>query len=190
MSAAQDAWLAFLLPSEGSVLNVDPADPGNWTSGVEGIGKLLGSKYGISAASYPTLDIFNLTAAAAREIQINNYWRPVFADSLPPPLAFLVADAAYMSGPKTAARQLQAMVGTAQDGAIGPITLAALKAQIGRIGMTEVLAEWSARRVLFEAGLPIWGAERGGWVRRVMRGLLIAKALDVPALAVSGPAVA
>jgi lysozyme family protein len=185
VSAAQDAWLAFLLPAEGDTLSLSPTDPGNWTSGIEGIGTLRGSKYGISSAAYPEVDIANMSLAAARYIQTRDYWEPVAAGNLPPPMGFLVADAAYMSGPKTAARQLQAMVGTAQDGAIGPITLAVLKAQIGRIGMTEVLAEWSARRVLFEAGLPIWSTERGGWVKRVMRGLLAAKALDVPGAAVT-----
>ena len=180
MSAAQDAWLAFLMPAEGSRLSLDESDPGSWSSGIEGIGHLGGSKYGISSAAYPLLDINNLTLEDARAIQVRDYWTPVAADALPPPLAFLVADAAYMSGPRTAARQLQAMVGTAQDGVIGPVTLAALKAQISRLGMSEVLAEWSARRLLFEAGLPIWRTEQGGWARRVMRGLLVAKALDVP----------
>jgi lysozyme family protein len=190
VSAAQDAWLAFLLPAEGLTLSVTPTDPGNWTSGIEGIGELVGTKYGISAAVYPTTDIAALTLAEAQALQLADYWTPVGADSLPPPLAFLVADAAYMSGPRTAARQLQVMVGTAQDGAVGPVTIAALTAQIAKLGMCEVLAEWSARRVLFEAGLPIWGTDKGGWVRRVMRGLLVAKSLDVPALAVSGGAVA
>jgi lysozyme family protein len=178
MSSAQAAWLASLLPAEGATLSTDPSDGGNWTSGTEGVGELRGSKYGISAAAYPTIDFASLTLLAAQAIQIRDYWGPVGADTLPPPLAFLVADAAYMSGPRTAARQLQAMVGTVQDGTVGPITVHALQAKIASWGMDEVLAEWSARRVLFESGLPIWAGNKGGWVRRALRGLLIAKALD------------
>ena len=53
--AAWTAWLAFLGPEEGT-LSLDPTDTGNWTGGAVGRGTLVGTKYGISAASYPTLE--------------------------------------------------------------------------------------------------------------------------------------
>ena len=42
-------------------LSLDPKDRGNWTTGVIGKGELKGTKYGVSAMSYPHLDIRNLT---------------------------------------------------------------------------------------------------------------------------------
>ena len=51
--------------AEGETLDRTPSDRGNWTSGVIGVGTLVGSKFGISAATYPTLDIPNLTRDGA-----------------------------------------------------------------------------------------------------------------------------
>ena len=49
----------LLIGHEGGYTN-NPNDPGNWTGGKVNSGTLRGTKYGISAASYPTLDIKNL----------------------------------------------------------------------------------------------------------------------------------
>ena len=65
--------LAFtrLIGNEG-VLSMDPKDSGNWTGGKIGLGKLKGSKYGISAASYPMVDIANLTLEGAKAIYLRD----------------------------------------------------------------------------------------------------------------------
>jgi lysozyme family protein len=52
----------------------DPNDPGNWTGKKRGVGELKGTKYGISAASYPHLDIRNLTMEQAMEIYRRDFW--------------------------------------------------------------------------------------------------------------------
>ncbi len=58
--ATEADWRASVLPftlhQEGG-LSLDPKDPGNWTGGKVGLGKLLGTKYGIAAASHPGLDV-------------------------------------------------------------------------------------------------------------------------------------
>lgn len=54
----------------------DPRDRGNWTSGTIGEGELRGTKYGISAAANPDLDIKNLTWAEADDIYVERYWIP------------------------------------------------------------------------------------------------------------------
>ncbi|RYC28946.1 hypothetical protein D3273_26555 [Lichenibacterium minor] len=46
------AVLPFTLHHEGGS-SVDPRDPGNWTGGKRGRGKLVGTKYGIPASSHP-----------------------------------------------------------------------------------------------------------------------------------------
>ena len=48
-----------LIGHEGEFTN-DPKDRGNWTTGVIGRGQLKGTKFGISAMTYPHLDIINL----------------------------------------------------------------------------------------------------------------------------------
>lgn len=181
--AAFTRWCRFLAPTEG-VLSLDPTDPGNWTSGKPGVGDLVGTKYGIAAASHPDLDIPELTLDQADAIRRTGYWDQVSGDRLPPPVAFLVADAAYGSGPVIAAEQLQAQLGVAQDHDIGRLTLAALAAAIAQpptytldTGLDVVLSEYAARRLLFESGLAIWSIDKGGWVRRIMHALLIARSL-------------
>lgn len=46
----------------------DKRDRGNWTTGVIGEGELKGTKYGVSAMSYPDYDIENLTLEQAEKI--------------------------------------------------------------------------------------------------------------------------
>ena len=60
----------------------DPDDNGNWTGGRKGLGELKGTKYGISAAQYPSLDIENLTPHGAKEIYRRDYWNPLRLDSI------------------------------------------------------------------------------------------------------------
>jgi len=55
-----DQAFALVVGIEGG-FSTDQNDPGNWTSGKVCIGEFKGTKYGISAASYPHLDIPNLT---------------------------------------------------------------------------------------------------------------------------------
>lgn len=58
----------------------DPDDSGNWTGGKIGAGELKGTKYGISAASYPDLDIKNLTVQQAEDIYLRDFWKPLNLD--------------------------------------------------------------------------------------------------------------
>ncbi len=94
----------------------NPADPGGAT------------KFGISARSYPNIDIANLTLADAQAIYQRDYWNAIHGDALPPEVAGLLFDAAVNQGQGWAARALQSAVGVSTDGALGPKTLAAVKA--------------------------------------------------------------
>ena len=142
-----------------------PDDPGNWTGGAVGSGAMRGTKFGISAAAYPTLDIAALTPADAQAIYRRDYWERVRGDDLPPALALLVFDAAVNNGVARAARWLQQALGVTADGEIGPVTLAAIGA---RAGDGEALcAEVLARRMDFMATLPTWRSFGLGWARRL-----------------------
>ena len=109
---------AVVVGHEGSG-DADPHDPGNWTGGRVGTGTLAGTRFGISAAAYPTLDIARLTLGDAQAIYRRDYLDRVAGGALPPPLALLVFDAAVNAGIGSAARWLQIAVGAFVDGVIG-----------------------------------------------------------------------
>jgi lysozyme family protein len=103
----------------------DPADPGNWTGGKPNVGTLKGTKFGISAAVYPDLDIENLVIADAQAIYLADYWNKVECDSLPWPMSCFVFDCAVNEGQGKAVSLLQNALGVKVDGDIGPVTTAA-----------------------------------------------------------------
>ena len=132
--------IAFVLEHEGGFQNI-ASDKGNWTGGAVGKGELKGTKYGISAASYPKLDIANLTLETAREIYKRDYWERSGADELAWPLCLVVMDTAALHGAATA------QVWLAE---VGPNAL--------------VLA---AKRLRSYTNMSGWPTSGIGWVRRV-----------------------
>lgn len=142
-------------------------DPGNWTEGAVGKGILKGTAWGISAASYPNLAISVLTQGDAELIYRRDYWDRTHADTLPPPLALLVFDAAVNNGVGRAVRWLQSAVGTIPDGQIGPVTSSAIEVTVKRIGGAALCAEYQAQRLAFMASLPTWRVFGLGWARRL-----------------------
>ena len=143
------------------------ADPGNWTGGAVGVGALHGTKFGISAAAYPTVDIANLTLDDAEAIYRRDYWLTVQGDELPAPLALLVFDAAVNNGVKRASEWLQEAVGAATDGRVGPLTIAAVARAVAAEGLFPICAEFQAQRLDFMAGLSTWRSFGLGWARRL-----------------------
>ncbi|HTW27886.1 MAG TPA: glycosyl hydrolase 108 family protein [Acetobacteraceae bacterium] len=153
-----------VIGEEGSY-STDPADPGNWTGGAPGKGVCRGTKYGISAAAHPDTDIAQLTLADAEAIYQQEYWQPIAGDSLPPALALLAFDAAVNCGVSRAARWLQLACGATPDGIVGPVTLAAIRAQAGK--GAALCTEFQAQRLTFMAALPTWSQFGLGWARRL-----------------------
>lgn len=163
MSDPFAAFMALADAAEGATLDLDPRDRGNWTGGRPYRGELRGSLRGISAAAYPTLDIARLTDDQVAAIRRADYWRPLCADRLPPAVAIVLADGGYNQGIGAAARDLQAALDVAQDGAIGPVTIAAA----ARLAPADLLGELLVRRALRYArtdGLATYGL---GWMRRL-----------------------
>ena len=144
----------------------DTEDPGNWTGGRVGVGRCAGTKYGISAASFPALTIVALSLAQAQAIYRGRYWDAVRGDALPPPLALLVFDCAVNNGVSRAVHGLQAAAGCAVDGVLGPATLEAVAAAHAR-DANALMSEFQARRLVFMAGLPSWQTFGLGWARRL-----------------------
>lgn len=161
---AFDKAFAIVVGEEGG-FTADGQDRGNWTSGVCGVGQCKGTKFGISAASYPTLDIANLALDRAKAIYRSDYWTPIHGDDLPPGLALLVFDAAVNNGVGQAKLWLQAAVGVRSDGQIGPQTMAA----VAKARMPDVGVEFQSSRLLAMAAMSSWSTYGKGWARRLCR---------------------
>ena len=141
----------------------DPNDRGNWTSGQIGVGELKGSKKGISAMSYPHLDIKNLTDAEIKEIYLRDFWNKLRCDDIPPPLDEFVFDFGVNSGTGTAAASLQGAVGTLRDGVVGPKTVAA----IARKPLMEIFRQVFVDRAMIFALSPVDKLYGRGWFARL-----------------------
>lgn len=156
-----------LIGHEGGFGN-DSRDSGNWTGGVIGRGELKGTKYGISAASYPTLDIQGLTLAQAKEIYFRDFWSIV--GDAHPSIKFQLFDAAVNSGHGNAIRWLQRAVRVADDGQWGKISQAALDG----METNDVLLRFVAYRLKFWASLSTFDTYGRGWTSRGADNLLFA----------------
>lgn len=158
-----------LIGHEGGYQN-DPRDRGNWTSGIPGVGELRGTKWGISAMSYPTLDIRSLSREDARALYRRDVWGRAHLDELPGGLRFDIFDAAVHSGAGNAIRFAQRAVGVVDDGSVGPVTLAALL----RTPTGEFLARFNGHRLRFLVQSGAWRTYATGWALRVAANLMAA----------------
>jgi lysozyme family protein len=91
------------------------------------------------------------------------YWDAVAGAELPDGVDYAVFDFAVNSGPGRAAKYLQAVLGTVQDGRIGPATLAAARAKPAGV----VIDALCDARVAFLEKLPTWPNFGRGWSARV-----------------------
>lgn len=145
----------------------DPRDRGNWTSGTIGVGTLKGTNCGISAMSYPYLDIVNLTTEEIKYIYWTDFWQQVHCDSMPPELTYQMFDAAVHHGIGNANRILQNAVGTKADGVIGPLTRAA----VSKFDVHDLLKYFLAARLEFMVNTTGWPTFSAGWTRRIAKNL-------------------
>ena len=151
---------------EGGFQN-DPDDRGNWTTGIIGQGENRGTKFGISAMSYPTLDIKNLTVEGAKLIYKRDFWDRAKADQYDSAIAYQMFDYAINHGNGNAVRMLQRAVGVADDGQIGPASLGA----VNKMSISDVIMRLSAQRLKFIAKLTTFTKYGAGWVNRTARNL-------------------
>ena len=141
---------AIVIGHEGGFVD-DPRDPGGAT------------KYGISQRQYPDLDIRNLTLAQAQQLYFRDYWLPMRGDDLPEAIAIEVFDAAVNHGVRQAGRLMQRALRVADDGYIGPVTIAAARS----VDPARFLARFNGERLMFYTDLATWPHHGRGWARRV-----------------------
>lgn len=183
--ALLDRIFGLIVAHEGERLDLTRTDRGNWTGGEVGKGELRGSRFGVSARSYPTVDIAGLTRAAAAAIFDRDYFGPLRCADMPAPIALITADAGWNSGVPRAAAWLQRAVGATPDGVIGPRTLAALDARLARDGVAAMASECLAWRLAHMTSNPVLWGEFGaagsapkGWSRRLFALAFQASALE------------
>lgn len=161
-------WLAcvnFTLKEEGGYVN-DPQDPGGPTN----MGITFCTLSGWLHRTCTVDEVINLTRATAMAIYHAEYWNPVNGDQLPYGIDLMVFDFGVNTGPITSAKMLQQVVGVTQDGAIGPITLAAVKNFNG--DLLQALADVHDAYYKSLAEYDIFG---DGWTRRVNDSLALAR---------------
>ncbi len=156
---------AILIGEEGGFTS-DPNDPGNWTGGAVGAGVCKGTKYGISAASFPGTNIEALTQAQAETIYAVKYWQPVDGDAVPAPVGLMLFDAAVNNGVEESVKFMQRAIGVTDDGVLGPETRAARTAMLMR-GADKFVVELLAQRMNFMGNLSSWSDFGLGWSRRL-----------------------
>jgi lysozyme family protein len=152
---------ALVVGTESTAVSSDPQDPGNWSSGVVGQGQFVGSKFGISAAAFPGVDIISLTYGQAQALAKQRYWDPYQLDQLNPVTAYPIFDAAY-NGFEHLTTTIQGIAGVTQDGVIGAQTLAALR----QLAPARFALAFMADRYDYWTGLDLWPNEGRGWARR------------------------
>jgi lysozyme family protein len=153
------ACLAKVLVHEGGWSD-HPADPGGATM------------KGITLATFRSFyrnnrlgkdDLRKITDAQIAEIYRKRYWDAVNGDELPAGVDYAVFDFGVNSGPARSAKFLQRVVGVAQDGAIGPQTLAA----INRTGAPETIRLLCDARLAWLKTLTTFATFGRGWTTRV-----------------------
>ena len=139
-----------VLGHEGGYVN-DPNDPGGET------------KWGISARSYPHVNIKDLTREGAKGIYLRDFWQELNGDRLYAGVAYQLLDFAINSGIQTAIRYYQRALNVADDGHWGPTSQAA----------ADTMPEWkqimllTAERIDFMTKLKNWPNHGKGWSRRM-----------------------
>src|ERR1035437_3272437 len=131
-----------LIGNEGGYSN-NPKDPGgetNWGITWPVLHQAIGSTVVPS-----TVTIKTMTRDQAKLIYKTFFWNAGMMDQYDPAISFQVFDFAVNSGIVTALRKLQVAVGVADDGHIGPATVAAIKA----LSPAEVIMRFVAERLDF-----------------------------------------
>lgn len=153
-----DKALRLVLVHEGGFVN-HPRDPGGAT--MKGV--TLDTFRRHFGAGKTVNDLRNITQDQLASIYRSGYWDKCKCDELPAGVDYAVFDVAVNSGPGRAAKFLQAAVGAAQDGGIGPNTLSKVAAQ----DPAAIINSVCDKRLAFLKGLNTFATFGTGWTRRV-----------------------
>lgn len=148
-----DAAFQRVLKHEGGYVH-HPPDPGGATN--MGITEAVARKVGYKGTMQ------DLPVDLAKRIYLEEYWKPMRADELPPAVRYAVFDAAVNSGVRQSTLWLQRALGVADDGSLGPRTVAAANAA----NPDALRARIVSQRLRFLTDLNTFAAFGRGWTRR------------------------
>lgn len=143
-----------LIGHEGGYVN-HPNDPGGETNW--GITLRTAREAGYTGS------MRDLTRDQAKIIYRTAYWQRARCDEFDGAIAFQVFDGAVNHGIGNSIRFLQRAANVADDGVVGPVTMAAVKS----MSVTDVLSRFNAARLVFYTNLSTWNTFGRGWSRRV-----------------------
>jgi len=100
--------------------------------------------------------------SVVKEIYKRKYWDKMQAEAMPAHVRLALFDYSVNSGPSGATKALQRVCGVADDGVIGPKTIAAAHAYGSDLGAALI-----GYRLQFLTGLRTWDTFGKGWARRL-----------------------
>ena len=159
--------IALTVKNEGA-FTINPDDDGNWTGGKKGAGELKGSNFGISAKSYPSVDIKGLTLDQAVQIYKRDFWdKGNFGLLFDQAIAAKCFDTGVNVGLSLPIRWLQDVVGVPIDGLLGQQTANAVNAE----NQAYLLTQLRKRQALHYADIVVNDRSKleflKGWMVRV-----------------------
>ena len=164
MSDAFSVAFKQVVGIEGKYSN-DERDPGNWTGGKVGAGKLNGTMYGISAAAYPNEDIAALSLSKAQALYLKDYWDKLRCDTLPDQVAIALFAMGVNLGVDGAAKAFQRSLKVQPDGVIGQLTVGIATS----LPPLEVLQEFLTECAWGYTQMTNFPHEGKGWLSRVVQ---------------------
>ncbi|CAB4132222.1 Peptidoglycan binding domain containing protein [uncultured Caudovirales phage] len=161
-----DKAFELVIAHEGGFTN-DQRDPGNHLpDGREGC-----TMWGCTQANWEKYigrqvtqeDMKALSKEDVKPLYKRDYWDAVKGDELPAGVDYAAFDFAINAGPSRSRKMIQTALGVTADGAIGPATIAAIKAADGE----ELLQKFSDAKEAFYRSLPTFATYGKGWLKRV-----------------------
>lgn len=150
--------LEHVLKHEGGFVN-HPKDP----AGITNLGVTIAVWEEWVGRESSEKEMRSLTPEMVAPLYKRKYWDRVKADDLPSGVNYAVFDASVNSGTGRAAKWLQEAVGAVADGAIGPNTLAKVKAH----DADALVNAYCDNRLNFLKSLKTFDTFGKGWTRRV-----------------------
>ena len=158
MQSNWDNAFKMMLASEGGYVN-HPSDPGGMTN--LGVTKRVWEEW--LGRESNEKEMRSLTPEMVEPLYKRKFWDACKCDNMPTGVDYLVFDFAVNAGVGRSAKILQTAVGVTPDGGIGPITLAAVKAQ----DPAELIQKFSDAKEAFYRSLNTFPTFGKGWLNRV-----------------------
>ncbi|MDR3536714.1 MAG: glycosyl hydrolase 108 family protein [Acetobacteraceae bacterium] len=153
-----DSCVAVTLTQEGGFSD-NPNDPGGATN----FGITLATLQATRGTPVTVDDVRTMTRDEAVEIYRSNHWLPARCGDMPAGVDLMVFDFGVNSGPRTAVKAVQRLVGVKDDGSVGPVTLNALS----RADAKTLVNALAQARLEYCRALPTWPDFGTGWTNRV-----------------------